>query len=58
MPAFPVLAPTSASNLDLGRIDGNEFNIEPVNKEVQLTPCNFAATSFQHNSGFQGIWCR
>src|SRR6476661_6523039 len=57
MPALAVSAPSSASHFDLGGVDGNEFYAEPMNKEIQLTARHFAVTRFQHNSGFQCIWC-
>lgn len=57
MPALAVSAPPSTSNLHLGGVDGNEFYAESMNKEIHLTARHFAATSFQHNSGFQSIWC-
>lgn len=56
MPAFAVFTPSGARYLDLRGVRGNEFYIEPMKKEIHLTACHFAATSFQHNGGFQGVW--
>ena len=56
MPAFTVLAPASACNFNLSRVNRHDFNAEPMKEEIEFAACHYPAPSFEYNSGLQSIW--
>jgi len=58
MPPFAILSPTGARDLGLCRIDRHDFDLEPVEKKIQLAAGDFAAASLQHNGRFQSVGSR
>ncbi|HEY6266555.1 MAG TPA: hypothetical protein VIW93_17275 [Candidatus Acidoferrum sp.] len=49
MTTFAIFAPSCTGDFDLRSVDGDELNVKPMKKEIELATCHNSATGFQYN---------
>ncbi len=57
MTAFAISAPPGSCYFDLCSVRGHDLYVEPMEKEIELAACHYAATSFQNNGSLKSIRC-
>jgi len=56
MPAFAILAPSGAGDLNLSCVDRHYLDAKPMKKEIEFAANRGTVTALQHHGSFQSIW--